>query len=99
MDGFPYPIIEDESRELATKLGMLDPAEVDQKGIPLAARAVFVIDPKKKMRLSILYPATSGRNFEYVFEKCLSHYAASIIIGLRKIITIYHFLFFFSVKY
>lgn len=66
MDGFPYPIIEDESRAIATQLGMLDPDELDKDGIPLAARAVFVIDPKKKMRLMILYPATTGRNFECV---------------------------------
>lgn len=61
---FPYPIIEDETRKLATLLGMLDPAEVDDRGIPMTARAVFIIDPAKKMRLSILYPATTGRNFE-----------------------------------
>lgn len=66
---FPYPIIEDESRKLATMLGMLDPAEVDSQGLPLSARAVFIIDPAKKMRLSILYPATTGRNFEYVNSK------------------------------
>lgn len=64
MEKFPYPIIEDESRALATSLGMLDPSEADKDGIPLAARAVFIIDPNMKMRLSILYPATTGRNFE-----------------------------------
>lgn len=61
---FPYPIVADENRDLATKLLMLDPEEKDRHGIPLTARAVFIIDPKKKMRLSILYPATTGRNFE-----------------------------------
>lgn len=61
---FPYPIIADEGRDLATLLQMLDPDEKDASGIPLTARAVFVIDPKKKMRLSILYPANVGRNFE-----------------------------------
>ncbi|XP_043495417.1 peroxiredoxin-6 [Polistes fuscatus] len=65
---FPYPIIEDESRRLATMLGMLDPAEVDNQGLPLSARAVFIIDPSKKMRLSILYPATTGRNFDEILR-------------------------------
>lgn len=63
-DSFPYPIIADEDRELASELEMLDPDEKDAHGIPLTARAVFVVDPNKKMRLSILYPATTGRNFE-----------------------------------
>lgn len=65
---FPYPIIEDESRRLATMLGMLDPTEVDNQGLPVSARAVFVIDPSKKMRLSILYPATTGRNFDEILR-------------------------------
>ncbi|XP_078050874.1 peroxiredoxin 6a [Augochlora pura] len=68
VDEFPYPIIEDESRKLATSLGMLDPAEVDGHGIPMSARAVFIIDPVKKMRLSILYPATTGRNFDEILR-------------------------------
>lgn len=63
-EDFPYPIIEDQSRKFATMLGMLDPTETDQSGLPMSARAVFIIDPAKKMRLSILYPATTGRNFE-----------------------------------
>lgn len=64
---FPYPIIEDESRKLVTQLGMLDPQELDSAGIPVSARSVFIIDQNKKMRLSILYPASTGRNFEYEF--------------------------------
>ncbi|KAK5971446.1 Thioredoxin-dependent peroxidase [Trichostrongylus colubriformis] len=66
-DGFPFEIIADEDRSLATALGMLDPAEKDSNGMPLTARAVFIIDPKKQLRAHILYPATTGRNFEYVF--------------------------------
>lgn len=62
-NNFPYPIIADEQRSLAIQLQMLDPNEKDSDGVALTARAVFVIDPKKKMRLSILYPATTGRNF------------------------------------
>lgn len=61
---FPYPIIDDEKRELAVRLNMLDKDEVNQQGIVLTCRAVFIIDANKKMRTSILYPASTGRNFK-----------------------------------
>lgn len=48
---------------------MVDKDELDSKGIPLTARVVFIVDPNKKFRLSLLYPATTGRNFELVFFK------------------------------
>jgi len=59
-----YPIIEDPNRDLAVKFGMLDPEEKDAAGLPLTARAVFIVGPDKKLKLSILYPATTGRNFD-----------------------------------
>lgn len=65
---FPYPIIADESRHLAVQLGMLDPIEKDKDGLPLTCRAVFIVDPKKLLRLSILYPATTGRNFDEILR-------------------------------
>ena len=37
---FPYPIIADPSRELAVKLGMVDPVEKDKAGLPMTCRAV-----------------------------------------------------------
>lgn len=61
---FPYPIIDDEKRELAVRLNMLDKDEVNQQGIVLTCRAVFIIDANKKLRASILYPASTGRNFQ-----------------------------------
>lgn len=81
---FPYPIIADEERDLATKLQMLDPDEKDAIGIPVSARAVFIIDPKKKMRLSILYPANVGRNFEYVFVQYNLNFFLNKIIFVVK---------------
>ncbi|KAK3730061.1 hypothetical protein QZH41_009570 [Actinostola sp. cb2023] len=65
---FPFPIIADPKRDLAVLLGMVDPDEKDAKGLPLTCRAVFIIGPDKKLKLSILYPATTGRNFDEVLR-------------------------------
>ncbi|KAI8738666.1 peroxiredoxin-6 [Biomphalaria glabrata] len=64
----PYPIIADESRDLAVQLGMIDPDEKTKEGLPLTARAVFIIGPDKRLKLSILYPATTGRNFNEILR-------------------------------
>ena len=65
LDGaFPYPIIADDKRTLAVQLGMLDPDERTAEGLCLTARAVFVVGPDNRLKLSILYPATTGRNFK-----------------------------------
>ena len=39
-ESLPYPIIADPTRDIATRLGMLDPAEKDKAGLPLTARCV-----------------------------------------------------------
>ncbi|CAG7835823.1 unnamed protein product [Allacma fusca] len=65
---FPYPIIADDKRELAILLGMLDPDEKDSEGMPLTCRALFIIGPDKKMKLSMLYPASTGRSFDEVIR-------------------------------
>jgi len=64
IEAFPYPIIDDESRNLAELLGMIDPEEKSKEGLPVTCRAVFVIGPDKKLKLSLLYPATTGRSFD-----------------------------------
>ncbi|KAF0303997.1 Peroxiredoxin-6 [Amphibalanus amphitrite] len=65
---FPYPIIADEERRLAVQLGMLDPDERTAEGLCLTARAVFVVGPDNRLKLSILYPATTGRNFHEILR-------------------------------
>uniref|UniRef100_H2YWX8 Peroxiredoxin-6 n=1 Tax=Ciona savignyi TaxID=51511 RepID=H2YWX8_CIOSA len=64
---FPYPIIAGD-RKLALDLGMLDPDELDATGMPLTARCVFIIGPDQKLKLSLLYPATTGRNFNEIIR-------------------------------
>ena len=55
-----FPIIADADRSIVTNLSMLDPEEKDAAGVPLPARALVVIGPDMKVKLSILYPATTG---------------------------------------
>jgi len=65
---FSYPIIADPKREIAIQLGMLDAVSKDAAGLPLTARAVFIVGPEKTLKLSILYPATTGRNFSEIIR-------------------------------
>merc|ERR1712112_422527 len=67
-DDFSIPIIADVSKEVANAYGMMDPDEMDSQGMPLTARSVFIIGPDKKLKLSILYPATTGRNVSEVLR-------------------------------
>ena len=53
-----FPLIEDLKMEVATKYGMIQPnASTTQ-----AVRAVFIIDPKAKIRAILYYPQSTGRN-------------------------------------
>ncbi|CAI5953618.1 unnamed protein product [Closterium sp. NIES-65] len=63
-----YPIIADPSRDLAQKLNMLDPDLKDSNGRPLTSRALHIIGPDKKLKLSFLYPGSVGRNFDEVLR-------------------------------
>ena len=60
-----FPIIGDKERKVAYAYDMLDHQDttnVDQKGIAFTIRSVFIIDPKKTIRLILSYPASTGRN-------------------------------------
>mmetsp|Transcript_12969 Transcript_12969/g.29412 ORF Transcript_12969/g.29412 Transcript_12969/m.29412 type:complete len:234 (+) Transcript_12969:72-773(+) len=62
-----FPIIADADRSMVSELGMLDPEEKDAAGVPLPARALVVLHGTT-VKLTILYPATTGRNFDEVFR-------------------------------
>lgn len=66
--GLPYPIIADPKRDIAFRLGMMDAVAKDSAGMALTARAVFVVGPDRKLKLSILYPASTGRNFDEIIR-------------------------------
>jgi alkyl hydroperoxide reductase subunit AhpC len=60
-----FPIIADADRKVSTLYDMLDHLDatnVDSKGIPFTVRSVFIIDPKKIIRLMITYPASTGKS-------------------------------------
>jgi hypothetical protein len=63
---FPYPIIADETRELAVKLDMIDEYNKNNEAEAMTVRALYIIGPDHKLRLSMLYPASTGRNVELV---------------------------------
>ncbi|KAJ5550547.1 hypothetical protein N7535_001510 [Penicillium sp. DV-2018c] len=60
-----FPIIADADRKVAFLYDMVDQQDldnIDQKGIAFTIRSVFIIDPNKKIRLTMMYPASTGRN-------------------------------------
>jgi alkyl hydroperoxide reductase subunit AhpC len=59
-----YPILGDGDRKVAKLYGMIHPEANDT----LTVRSVFIIDPKKKVRLTITYPASTGRNFPEILR-------------------------------
>ena len=59
-----FPIVADPDRKVANLYGMMHPAHDEVYTV----RTVFVIDPKKKIRLMITYPQTTGRNFDEILR-------------------------------
>jgi len=57
-----FPLIEDIKMEVANKFGMVQPNASSTQ----AVRAVFVIDPKAKIRCILYYPLSTGRNFDEI---------------------------------
>ncbi len=59
-----YPILADSDRKVATLYDMIHP----NADATATVRSVFVIDPAKKIRLIITYPASTGRNFDEILR-------------------------------
>lgn len=59
-----FPLVADPDRVVSTKYDMIHP-EADNT---FTVRSVFVVDDAKKVRLTITYPASTGRNFDEILR-------------------------------
>jgi alkyl hydroperoxide reductase subunit AhpC len=59
-----FPILGDADKKVASLYDMIHPDISDTTTV----RSVFVIDPKKKVRLMITYPQSAGRNFDEILR-------------------------------
>ena len=59
-----FPLIADADRTVSDKYGMIHPNANDT----LTVRSVFIIGPDKKLKASLTYPASTGRNFDEILR-------------------------------
>jgi len=59
-----FPLIADHDKKVADLYGMIHPNASDTTTV----RSVFVIGPDKKLKLSLTYPASTGRNFDEILR-------------------------------
>ncbi|MDZ4142598.1 MAG: peroxiredoxin [Methylotenera sp.] len=59
-----FPIIADADKKVSTLYGLIHPNASNTATV----RSVYVIDPNKKIRLTLTYPASTGRNFNEILR-------------------------------
>ena len=59
-----FPIVDDADMAIARLYDMIHPGQSETA----AVRSVFIIDPKKKIRLIMTYPMSVGRNFDEIIR-------------------------------
>lgn len=59
-----FPIVADVDKKVAALYDMIHPNQSET----MTVRSLFIIDPKKKVRLIITYPMSTGRNFDEVLR-------------------------------
>jgi alkyl hydroperoxide reductase subunit AhpC len=77
-----FPIIADASRSVAFLYDMIAEDDMAKPEIAFTIRSVFIIDPNKKIRLTMSYPASTGRNSAEVLRVI-----DSLQLGDRKGVT------------
>ena len=59
-----FPLVADHDRKVSNLYGMIHPKANDT----LTVRSVFIVAPDKKVKLTITYPASTGRNFAEILR-------------------------------
>jgi alkyl hydroperoxide reductase subunit AhpC len=59
-----FPIVADVDKSVSTLYDMIHPNQSETATV----RSVFIIDPKKKVRLTLTYPMSTGRNFNEILR-------------------------------
>ena len=59
-----FPIVADPDRKISELYDMIHPGEGDTSTV----RSVFVVDPANKLRLTLTYPTSVGRNFDEIIR-------------------------------
>lgn len=59
-----FPLLADEDRKVSNLYNMIHPNSDDV----FTVRSVFIVDPNKKLRLTLTYPAPTGRNFAEILR-------------------------------
>jgi alkyl hydroperoxide reductase subunit AhpC len=59
-----FPIIADADKKVSTLYDMIHP----NQSTTVTVRSVFIIDPQKKIRLTLTYPLSIGRNFDEILR-------------------------------
>ena len=80
-----FPILGDADRKVSKLYDMIHPEANDT----LTVRSVFIIDPNKKLRLSITYPASTGRNFQEILRvidslQLTDHYSVATPVDWKQ---------------
>ena len=63
-----FPLIADPSHEIAEKYDMLPATAGTDLAEVLTVRSVYVVGPDNKIKLSLTYPASTGRNFQEILR-------------------------------
>lgn len=59
-----FPLLADADKKVSSLYGMIHP-EADAT---VTVRSVFIVDPNKKIRLTLTYPPSAGRNFDEILR-------------------------------